>query len=183
MSEMREESLLFRLAKENTNVSLHRTNKGTNNKFSWTYSNNNLQITLIEMVKICHCYYCTISWYYLQLEWFNEDFILLWSIIWYYFFCDNRTTKTNVTTETNPPTTKTSFDWIKNTRNTHDTNAVHLDASFKLKKRCIRSEYFLVFLIKCKDKKVKKLLLVNDDTKIGKFESLYPYLFYSTHDD
>ena len=50
------------------------------------------------MVKICHCHYLHISWYYGQLEWFYEKYIIFWPILQYCY--DNMMKQSTVMIET-----------------------------------------------------------------------------------
>ena len=69
----------------------------------WTYNNPiilwawtkkwNTSVCRLGMVKICQCYYCNISWYYLQSTLFNEHYIILWTNILYSFASYNMMTQ------------------------------------------------------------------------------------------
>ena len=93
------------------NVFLHKNNKNVNNKVTWAYYTNNWKSPLIVMVKPWHCYSCTIVWQSLQFKWLNEEYIILWTSIWYYYFCDNMMAQSTVIMEKNPLLTYPLIEW------------------------------------------------------------------------
>ena len=126
-------------------VSLHRTNKHIKNKVVWNYSTNDFQSPFMFMVKICHCCLCTTYWYFGQLAWFDEEYIILWNSLWCSYSCGNIMTQSNVMTETKKYTTpNTSFNWTKNTSVLYNAKSAPMTVWYKITKRSTRSDYVMV---------------------------------------
>ena len=135
------------------------------------------------MVKIRYCYYCAISWYIWNLAWFNEEYIILWPSLWYYPSCDNITKQGNVIMDPPPPPLQTDYLIESTTPVIYKTKIQYRWMWYVNQRKTHQKWLYSGLLWKGKDKKVKILLLVNDNIELVKIEYLYLYLCFLTHDD
>ena len=122
------------------------------------------------MLKICHYFSYTISWYSGKLEWFNEKYIILWPSLLYSSSCDNIITQLSSIMETkNIPLSIHPL--------------IGCNTAFSLcvikPKISIISDYVL---IDCKKLQIIKWrIFFKDNIEIGNFEYLYVNLCFLQH--